>query len=108
MSNKEILEKAKALIKDPSNWTRYTYKAYVCGATAYCAMGAIEQVIGFDRGFDHVNQYVDERDAQRQELLFLLDNAAQDLYGNCGVVYVNDKKNHSDVMAVFDKAIADA
>lgn len=95
----EILRKARALIKDPKNWTqkacardKYGYEVDVDSREAYCfcTIGAIAKVSG--RSTDG--------DAR---------NALRDIIGGRrSIANFNDEHTHAEVLALFDRAIARA
>lgn len=117
---REVLIAARALIADPEHWTQSAYAIENTGsevypqesnAYAFCSVGALVRVSGAyldDDGRMHTNVVYDECHAD-------LSRSAQSLFGNGNVVAINDgemsddpARAHKDVLAMFDKAIADA
>lgn len=97
----EILRKARELISDPTHWTQ---KAFARGpdgrsvddsdprACSWCSLGALIKVTGenFPRG----------------ELV--LERAVRELHpgiDTASIVRFNDTRSHSEVLAVWDRAI---
>ncbi len=103
-TTKEILIAAKALISDPAHWTQGEYSRNTDGrrtahhdpaAVCWCAMGAIIRVLP-------LREY--SRAVGVTETLAAWGaggNSAADLVG------FNDGHTHAEVLALFDKAIAE-
>ena len=95
MTASEVLRNARALIEKPENWTRYLYARDAKGnnavpqseeACAWCALGAITRVGGYEKAAPVLKRLV--RDAD--------------------VPHFNDTKSHAEVLDLFDRAIAAA
>lgn len=93
------LRAAKALIDTPEKWTQRaharTVEGYSCDsddpkATSFCSLGAIYRTVP-------VSEY------SREDCL---RGALRPYAGN--IAHFNDNNTHADVMAAWDKAIADA
>lgn len=116
----QILKEAKAIIADPSRWTKgafardkYGTKVYALApaATCFCALGAVYKAAdayGADEyhdlapklfGPDYDCTY--ETPQEMQKALDALSDNTED-----GIVQVNDEDGHEAVLAVFDKAIS--
>lgn len=97
MSILEILQKARALIADPEHWTRgvsartrHGIPCTVGEGHSFCAIGALDRAMAgvvwsLDQEFPH--------DILRKAI------------GTLGIADWNDRSNHVDVLAGFDKAI---
>jgi hypothetical protein len=99
-TTKEILVEARALIEHPANWTQGELAHDRCGykahpneprAVCWCAIGALKKVCD--------GNYFVERTAR-----VVLDNQARSMFGE-DVVDANDRRTHSQVLAIFDEAI---
>ncbi len=99
---KDILLKARAKIAEPAHWCRGYYAKdilnRVCehdypGAVAFCAIGAMRNV---EPDFNERCNAVD-----------LLDKVSRRLFGHM-LVWVNDNRDHEQVLQVFDTAIMEA
>lgn len=95
MSVKENLIKAKALIDTPEKWGRGEYVKNEC----FCAIGALAEALG-------VNP-VSSGLTMSKEYEALLGAVPDTFYG---VWRYNDAEDttHSDIMALYDRAIAAA
>lgn len=102
MSKIQILKAAKALIADPANWTQGVSARGKSGrqvnvdgraAVCFCSIGAIKRVCIDSGNFD--NYYETVRFVNKIE-------------GGDGFVVFNDNHTHSEVMALWDRAIAAA
>lgn len=100
MTTKQILIKARELLSEESRWTKGSFarQADKVGtgannplAVCWCALGAIDKVIGDD----YTNT-----DATKS-----LESAANVL-GYASVNALNDRASHSKVLEMFDNAIA--
>ena len=98
----ETLISARALIADPTRWTRYRLARTDTGkpvevanpaACRFCAVGAIARVTG-------------RRPVSGDES-YHLSRAAHRLFGQ-DIVNVNDILGHAEVLRVYDEAIASA
>lgn len=108
MTTAEILTAARDLIADPSRWTQNEFGRTSDGngtsladeAVQFCALGAIAKVCNFEE-LDHAD---DDTMAEVQ----LLNECATDLFGDTGIVMVNDQRGHADVLQAFACAIKKA
>lgn len=92
---KENLIAAKALIADEINWVKGGYRVELpSGTLCFCSAGAIKEVIGLPPAFLH----------DTAECLELEKHVP----GAMTIVGFNDldATTHSDIMALFDRAIA--
>lgn len=95
MSNREITEtakvliKARALIEDPENWADEA----ASGPHKFCAMGAIGHIEGSLFGI-----------AGGDPIMALM-GAAEALHGNSRIPQLNDTLGHPAVLQMFDHAI---
>lgn len=101
MKPSEVLREARKLIEQPEAWTQREYSRGIDGiwkpvesgeAVCFCALGAIKGA-----------RKNDEEDDEFEELYELLSRACG------GPVHVwNDRpeREHKDVLAVYDRAIA--
>lgn len=106
MNTVEILKSARSLIADESRWVRGHYAATAGkdraigpnekNAHCFCAIGAIAKVMNVSGG-----------DAEESDAAIKLSNAAGFYYG-WDVPEFNDNHEHAEVLALFDKAIAEA
>ncbi len=100
MKNMEILKAARAKIEKPNHWCKYIRH----DGEAHCALGAIDAVLG-DMCDDHpVTAIV-------ASALTPAERARQPSFGCYGgdagaVAKFNNASEHSEVLAVFDRAIA--
>jgi hypothetical protein len=102
MSTKEILIKARAIISDEKNWTQGVKARDVEGnavssstptAVCFCSIGAVERAGAFSHA------------ATRYYALRYLARASCDS-GYPRISDFNDNSSHAEVLAMFDKAIA--
>lgn len=110
MSIKEILIKARAVIEDPANWMQGSWSNE--DATCFCAMGAIGKAIGFNHSDDFFFKGVEVTTHPAHKALcdqIDLPALSKEL-GSVPRTFAayNDKFRHEDVLAVFDRAIAQA
>ena len=109
--NVAILTEAKALIEEPDTWTKRAYqKDLPNGKRAYCAIGAFEAVVDAALGMSllealrrgmHIRDYVGYgKDARK-----CLRASVPSQFVN--VSHYNDdaRTTHSNIMALYDKAI---
>lgn len=90
---KEILIAARKKIEDPATWTQGKSVREMKGKpTRYCSYGAIALCADIDTEYNRFN-----------EAYALLWNAVQG-----SVVQYNNTHTHAEVLAMFDKAIANA
>lgn len=105
MKPSEILKAAKAVIENPIHWTTNAFArdaegnvleaGYDEDAVCFCSLGAIEKVIAKSWPYNQASyDYL-------STAAFELDDIIE-----AGVADFNDSKEHSDVMQMFDKAIA--
>jgi hypothetical protein len=101
----EILKAAKAKIENPDNWTQGFYAkdsdgntVFGCNerAVCFCALGAVQAVVG-----DLITHNLSANRAWHY-----LDDAVRPGYNRIAVL--NDKGTHAEVLAAFDRAIAEA
>lgn len=90
---RELLIKAREVIKNPENWC----KTYYNWNGQYCAVGALFEVTG-DRQDEIINDKLKLYPAYEY-----LNQLTLDSYG---IIYYNDTHEHWEVIAVFDRAIA--
>lgn len=95
MSTKQILKKARALIKK-HGWVQ---EEYGNGSDGFCAAGAIMAAIDSPHGFST---------AATEEAYFVLEKAIGRPAKGCGLLVWNDRvrRTKEQVLAAFDKAIA--
>lgn len=105
LTNKQILQRAQNLIRDPFYWCRFTAAETPGGrdvmpldpkAVRFCAYGAVSRV----RGYDMVSWH--EADDLLSASAVALDPEC------CGAGVFNDRHSHADVMRMFDHAISKA
>jgi hypothetical protein len=104
----ELLMKAKALIDSPEKWLRGRVYAGcsdhtsnmspLMTATRFCSYGAVARVLGTTKA----------ETVYHSRMWRLLDAALVEHGFPNGLVNYNDHSHYSDVMAVWDKAIAKA
>lgn len=88
---KENLIAAKALIDTPEKWIKGDYEKRGC----FCAFGAISKVLGVDPS---VGEY--------SPAAMALRHALEQINPTENVIGFNDSREHGDVMALFERAIA--
>lgn len=92
----EILQKARALISDPSRWFQGDYEAInEAGETCYCALGALAFVQG---------KYPTDDILGAEDLALAISDGIQT--NGFWVARYNDDMSHADVLKMFDSAIA--
>lgn len=100
----QILRDARALIADEKNWTQGTYSLDQFGgsvepvdekAVCFCSLGALAKVVGAR----------DPDDTLQGEAVIVSLVREQ---GYTNVAEFNDSHTHSDVLDLFDRAIARA
>lgn len=96
----ELLVKAKSLIDTPEKWLKGKSHNEWCYAssTAFCSAGAFQMVMGGNKADDLI---------WLSKAWVLLMQAAQEL-GRGSPVEYNDTHTHSEVMKMWDMAIAKA
>jgi hypothetical protein len=116
----EVLSAARELIADPEHWTQGTYAIENTGnevypdesnAYAFCSAGALAKASGTT-----FNEAGDMQPTQLYDTAYFeLKRAALALFGTDSVTSVNDgelktdpETAHPDVLAMFEKAIADS
>lgn len=96
---KEILTTARKLISDENNWTQGAYARNIAGdsvlyndptAICFCSIGALERV---NKG-------------SRDPIVIAYRALATELGGGSNIVQFNDKATHQEVLALFDRVIA--
>lgn len=102
MTPREALIAARALIADEANWTRQVCARNAAGdavfatspdAVCFCAIGAVQRAVNYNILSDNnFNEYVFAR------------NALEVRTGIAASAF-NDTHTHSEVLAMFDKAI---
>ena len=101
----EILKAARDLIAKPANWTQGEYARGPDGtpfievvpeATCFCSIGAVAKVMGCP-----------VLEADRSEAVRLLVEAAEASIPSELTIF-NDESTHSEVLALFSKAISSA
>jgi len=95
-STKETLEKARAKITDPANWTQGDL---VDAKGRNCAIGAINEVLGLSNEFFNYPQ----NKAALSALAAVLPNV-NDEPSKC-IYCFNDARDHACVLEAFDAAI---
>lgn len=100
-STKEVLISAKKLIANPDRWIRGSSaqdrdgnEVPVQNGVSFCSLGAVDRIV-FDPSNKELNYY---------EVEEALNAASPD--GDA--IKTNDQRSHEEVMAMFDRAIADA
>jgi hypothetical protein len=92
-TTKEILIAAKALISNKENWCQNkSIKKKEDGTISYCSIGAIVEIAGVPEAWD-----------ERQDAFSELRT-----HTNGSIADFNDSHTHTEVMELFDKAIASA
>jgi|ERR1700722_7023564 len=106
MTTKEILQAARDLITDPKKWTTGVLMHTNEHGTSFCAIGAVNEVLGLMQD----DKYVKLRNHEALKALALAVMVPcaswdkDDWSGN--VVYgYNDSQPHECVLAMFDAAI---
>jgi hypothetical protein len=104
----DVLQEARALISDPAKWTQCSFardakgkslfSGYNKDAVCWCAMGAIEKVLGKDLSLD-LTPYTILKDTG---YIHITD------WPPSGVTTYNDRSTHQEVLSLFDKAIENA
>lgn len=113
MEVSEFLKNAKALINTPDKWTKRAYARDAGGnsvsedspdAVCFCSVGALDKLVRAEPSTD-VKVYQIRNIAHS-----ILDAAAKELDGEgSNAMGLNDSAvSHSEVMAMFDLAIAKA
>lgn len=108
----EVLTEARKLIEDPNNWTQgqfargqdgYWLPPKSADAVCFCAVGAVERVVT-GHCFLGLSAIV------ALGLQTGAENALKghSMFARYAVVKFNDRNNHDAVLALFDRAIADA
>lgn len=102
MNTVEILKSAKAVIINPEDWTQDAFSrnkngerltnGYDEGGVCFCSLGAVEKVTS--KPFWSSEKAVE-----------FLQRAACALFQTVNIPGINDTRTHSEVMAVWDKAI---
>jgi hypothetical protein len=88
LTARDVLVAARKLIEKPENWVQGVYRVSCEYGMAYCADGALNAVSpGNPEG-----AYTALKAAMKSPV---------------GVVYFNDHHTHAEVLAAFDKAIAE-
>jgi hypothetical protein len=105
MNTVEILKAGRELISDPARWTQTTYARAENGeilfgddpgAICWCSRGALQKVLNTHRSIP-------------PKVGMALDAAARQLARrNVGVIEFNDSRTHAEVLAMWDRAIANA
>lgn len=100
MTVAEILRAAREKIADPKNWTQGVNARDALGdpvppsdfdATCWCSYGAVAAV--------------ELDDALGTEACNFLHDAVREISGRWGVAAFNDDAEHSDVLAMFNRAV---
>ncbi len=101
---REKLTEARELISDPENWTQGCFArdkdgeevaAFLTNATCWCAWGALKYVYDAVPTMGYVG-------INHPALLALKETIA----GGVGLGDFNDRSDHHEVLAMFDKAIS--
>ncbi len=95
-----VLRDARALIEDPERWTKRGFVSYnAVGLESYCALGAVAELKISGKRIPT---------ADRADAWYSLAVAAGGTHWSA-VGYFNDgpDTSHADVLALFDRAIAD-
>lgn len=110
----ELLKAAKRLIEKQSNWTQKAYArndedipidSDSPNAVCFCSLGALHKTLGkYDKTFNYkYQQLFDAAYGYLDKAIELV--GAKDLAPTISVASYNDTYSHSEVMAVWDKAI---
>lgn len=103
-----ILKAARASIEDPAHWGKGRFSRVVNDKVCYCAVGAVADAVG---------QLVTEGVTVDWEITSVLETLVEQLPPSTDrrgtppthrVTAFNDSSTHSEVLALFDRAIAEA
>lgn len=94
----DILVRARALIARPENWVVGIRQYDLPGSLAYCALGAVDEAIA-SAPFD---QTLYASSALRE----LARELPPDLSIEHQIAHCNNRGNHANALAMFDRAIA--
>ena len=104
MTTKKILQKARELITDPTNWTQnvtardnqnFPVVATQRDACQWCAVGALARTVYLNIGFK-----------QRAKAYLKAQQSLQKVIPEDTLIGTyNDNHTHQDILATFDKAI---
>lgn len=118
MKPSNVLEDAKALIKDPKHWTqgvhaRDKYENSVSSfsdkAVCFCSLGALRRVVHgtINKGVPGalIIDAVTDSWLYSKSFEYLNQTVHKDLRGKGGIAIFNDGSIHDQVLSMFDKAI---
>jgi len=106
MTTKEILQKARDLIADPKRWTTGELKRTSELGTSFCAIGAVNEVLGLAQNEKYVKPGNHEALKALASAIWPPNTAwDKDDWSGAAVYHHNDTMGHECTLQMFDAAI---